>query len=121
MADMVPHPERRQHRRRSVRFLVDYVSRHGVRCEYANTLGAGGLFVESDDPLPQGAPLRLRFRLPGGDRLHEVEGRVVWSQRSQPLEASARAPGMGVQFTDRVSAAGVVREIEDMPDWLGLL
>ncbi len=119
MAEGAPAPtERRRHRRRSVRFLVDYVSREGLRCEYANTLGAGGMFVESDHPLAEGLPLRLRFRIPGGERLHEVEGRVVWSNRSEPLEASVRPPGMGIQFTDPVAAAGVARELEDMPDWL---
>jgi uncharacterized protein (TIGR02266 family) len=101
--------------------MVDYVSRRGVRCEYATSVSAGGIFVESDDPLPEGSPLRLRFRLPAGERLHEVEGRVVWCHRPESLDTSLRAPGMGIEFTDQVAATGLARELEDLPDWPVLL
>jgi uncharacterized protein (TIGR02266 family) len=112
--------ERREHRRQTVRVLVDYVSREGVRCEYATTIGAGGLFVETDAPLPEGAALRLRFRLPAGDRLHQIEARVVWSHKPARLDDIPRPPGMGVEFTDAVAAAGLARELDDMPDWYGV-
>lgn len=113
--------DRRNHRRRTVRVLVDYVCRNGVHCEYATTVGAGGLFVETEDPLPEGSPVRLRFRLPAGDRLHEIEGRVVWSHRPEQPAVTPRAPGMAVEFTDPVAAAGLARELEDLPDWYGVL
>lgn len=109
-------PERRQKRRRSVRMLVDYVSRQGVRCEYATTLGEGGLFVETETPLPAGAPLRLRFRLPGSARVHEVEGRVAWVREPATERDDAYPPGMGIRFTDSVAEAGVARELEDLLD-----
>jgi uncharacterized protein (TIGR02266 family) len=99
-----------------VRVLVDYVSREGVRCEYATTLGEGGVFVETEQPLPVGAPLRLRFRLPGGERLHEVEGRVAWIHVLQPSGDGSRPPGMGIEFTDSVGAAGVARELTDLSE-----
>lgn len=107
-------PNRRRFRRHVVRVLVDYVSREGARCEYATTLGPGGLFVETDTPLPLGSPLRLRFRLPGGQRLHEVEARVAWLYVPAEPDRSPRPPGMGVEFTDTVAAAGVARELEDL-------
>jgi uncharacterized protein (TIGR02266 family) len=113
-------PERRPARRfkrRTVRVLVDYVSDAGIRCEYATTLGAGGLFVATEEPLPPGAGLVLRFRLPGRDVLHTVEGRVVW--REPPDAAgTARTPGMGIAFTDAAATAALARELErlDAPE-----
>jgi uncharacterized protein (TIGR02266 family) len=107
----VRRPEvRRRYRRLTVRLLVDFSTSSGVRCEYATTLGAGGLFVESEQPLPQGSLIKVRFRLPGREQLHEIEGRVAWSQ---PAGADARrAPGMGVEFTDAVAISALARELE---------
>jgi hypothetical protein len=45
----------RRHRRQTVRILVDYLSDRGVGCDYATTLGAGGLFIECEEPLPMGS------------------------------------------------------------------
>jgi uncharacterized protein (TIGR02266 family) len=112
-----PRPERRPARRfkrRTVRVLVDYVSDAGVRCEYATTLGAGGLFVATEQPLAVGARLVLRFRLPGSDVLHTVEGRVAWRQAPDEAATPARAPGMGVAFVDAAATAVLARELEGL-------
>ena len=61
---------RRRYRRRTVRVLVDYATETGPRCDLATTLGAGGLFIESDDPLAETSTLKLQFSLPGSDRVH---------------------------------------------------
>lgn len=104
----------RRFRRRTVRILVDYTSSEGVRCDYATTLGAGGLFIETSEPLGRGTVVKLRFRLPEGEHLHEIEGRVCW-QRGGRADAVNFAPGMGIQFTDSVAASRVARELEDLP------
>jgi len=101
---------RRRFRRLTVRLLVDFVAAGGLRCEYATTLGAGGLFIECEQPLPPGTALKVRFRLPGGEPLHEIEGRVCWVQA--PSADATRAPGMGVAFTDAVAIATLARELE---------
>jgi uncharacterized protein (TIGR02266 family) len=101
---------RRRYRRLTVRLLVDFVTSARVRCEYATTLGAGGLFVESEEPLPAGTRLKVRFRLPGREALHEIEGRVAWCQPAG--EDARRAPGMGVEFTDAVAISALARELE---------
>jgi type IV pilus assembly protein PilZ len=105
----------RRFRRRTVRILVDYVSDRGVRCDYATTLGAGGLFVETEEPLPAGARMKLRFRLPGGELLHEIEGRVTWSRTGAEPTRGAHAPGMGIQFTNSAASSKLARELEDLP------
>jgi hypothetical protein len=68
------------------------------------------MFVETEDPLPPGTPLKARFRLPGGERLHEIEGRVAWWQ--PPVPDATRACGMGITFTDAVAIAALARELD---------
>ena len=106
--------EVRDHRRRTIRILVDYVSSQGIQCDYATTLGAGGLFLECEEPLQTGAELKLRFRLPGREEMHEIPGLVVWTREGSHSEGAHRAPGMGIQFKDKVAAAKLARELEDL-------
>jgi uncharacterized protein (TIGR02266 family) len=106
-------PSRRRFRRMTVRLLVDYAVDGSDRCEYATTLGAGGLFIESTDPPAPGSRLRVRFRLRPDGRLHEIESRVVW--RRSPEEAGASAPGMGLEFLDALASARLAAELEALP------
>jgi type IV pilus assembly protein PilZ len=96
-----------------VRVLVDFQGSSGIRCEYATTLGAGGLFIETEEPLEIGSPIKVRFRLPGCDSIHEIEGRVVWHQQAESREAPIRAPGMGIEFVDAVAAAALARDLDE--------
>lgn len=103
----------RRFRRRTVRLLVDYLAPDGVRCEYATTLGAGGLFIETEEPVRVDSLVKLRFRLSEQHDLHEIEGRVVWVRRMNE-GGRPHAPGMGIQFTDSVGCAALARELEDL-------
>jgi len=103
----------RRHRRQTVRILVDYRSDRGLRCDYATTLGAGGLFIECAEPLPIDSILKLRFRLPQSEDLHELEGRVSWTRGGHEGDRSL-APGMGVQFTDPSATGPLARELDHM-------
>ena len=104
---------RRRFRRLTVRLLVDFVAAGGLRCEYATTLGAGGLFIECEEPLPPGTPSRCASASRAASALHEIEGRVAWVQA--PSADATRAPGMGVEFTDAVAIAALARELERLP------
>ncbi len=103
----------RRHRRQTVRILVDYRSELGVRCDYATTLGAGGLFIECEEPLPVDAIMKVSFRLPHSEELHELEGRVSWKRDAKTGDRSA-VPGMGVQFTDPSSTGTLARELDHL-------
>jgi uncharacterized protein (TIGR02266 family) len=103
---------RRRYRRRTLRVLVEHVSDAGLATDPATTLGAGGMFVETDRPLPHGAHLKLRFTLPGGEARHEIEGRVVWRRR--PTDPGQHSPGMGIEFTDRRGANELARELQSL-------
>ncbi len=89
---------------------MEFRCRHGLRRETATTLGAGGLFIATDDPLAPREILRLRLQLPGSDQVHEIPGRVVWCKR--PQDPGDFSPGMGVEFTDRAAAGRLARELE---------
>jgi uncharacterized protein (TIGR02266 family) len=104
------NPNRRRYRRRTVRVLVEYLSDAGLCCDTATTLGAGGLFIETDHPLPTGSAIKLAFQLPGSDVRHEIEGQVAWAHH--PSGKAVGAPGMGVEFSDRVAASRLARELQ---------
>ena len=102
----------RLYRRRTVRVIVEYVSDGGLACDAATTLGAGGLFIETESPLIEGTHLKMRFTLPGSTRTHEIEGRVVW--RSDAANDGSTTPGMGIEFTDRDASNQLARELEHL-------
>jgi uncharacterized protein (TIGR02266 family) len=98
----------RRFRRSTVRIRVDYQTSTGRRSDTATTLGIGGLFIATRDPLPVGSIVRLRFRLAGGPH-HEIDGRVVWCHASH--EPARRTCGMGVEFAPEGATARLAREL----------
>ena len=104
--------EQRRTRRHQVRVFVDFETPTGMRCEYATTLGAEGMFIETEDPLPKGSAIQVQFRLPGGDRVHGLAGSVVRTQEGDPL--NSRAPGMGIRFDDEAGVARLATELDDL-------
>jgi uncharacterized protein (TIGR02266 family) len=105
--------ESRRHRRQTIRVLVDYRTAEGLHCDYATTLGAGGMFLNTTETLTKGDVLKLRFRLPGYETTHELEGRVVWVRADGRPGQPLGAPGAGVQFIDSSATAQLARELED--------
>ena len=101
----------RRFRRRGLRLLVDYASDKGLRCDYATSLSPGGLFIETDQLLSVASCIKMRFRLPTQETMHEIEGRVAWTSEQRK---SATASGMGIAFTDGEGTERLAREIEDL-------
>ncbi|OFW29810.1 MAG: hypothetical protein A3H97_19845 [Acidobacteria bacterium RIFCSPLOWO2_02_FULL_65_29] len=68
-----------------------------IQYRFGNTIAAaltlnlshGGIAIRTTSPLDGGAKIRVRFRMPGGRRDIDAEGKVAWSDRRV---------GMGVQF-----------------------
>jgi uncharacterized protein (TIGR02266 family) len=109
-------PAKRRFRRRTLRVRVDYAVAGTQRCEWATTLGAGGMFIETEDSPPVGTRLKVRFCLPSGAAPHEIEARVAWAMESGSDGSLAPSPGMGIEFTDGVASAALARELEREPD-----
>lgn len=104
----------RKHRRVTVRLLVDYQARGGIHCDYATTLGAGGMFLQTEIPMNRGETVKVRFRIPGGELLHELEARVTWRHEAkEDPNGELRTPGVGLQFSDPTKTADLARELED--------
>jgi Tfp pilus assembly protein PilZ len=112
MAPIPPGTRERRFRRKAVRVLVDFLGSAGIRCEYATILGAGGLFIETEEPIAIGSPIVVRFRMPESGRVHEIGGRVAWHQQPVAGEPATRAPGMGIEFVDAGATAALARELE---------
>ena len=95
-----PTPTRR-YRRRTVRVQIEYllIDQGVAHRATATTLGAGGLFVETEAAPEIGTRLELRFRLTAAGAEHALMGRVKWVHR--PAEGGgAGSPGMGIEFDD---------------------
>lgn len=101
----------RRYRRRTLRVDVEYDDGRGPRKGVATTLGAGGLFVATEDPLDEATRLRLRFSLPGGS-VHELDGRVVWANR--PTDRHPHTRGMGIEFLEPGDCAALALELETL-------
>jgi CheY-like chemotaxis protein len=67
---------------------IRYATDRDLEADYVENLSQGGAFVRSASPLPVGAPLSLRFRLPNGAELN-----------AQAVVAFTSRDGMGVRFT----------------------
>ena len=95
-----------------IRYTINVEVRADLIEERVRThdISAGGVFIESDAQPSKGSILKMRFRLPESDMLHEIEGRVAWLRGAE----NGQAPGLGVQFTDVAAAAILARELEDL-------
>lgn len=92
----------------TVRIQIAWAADGTTHTGTATTLGAGGLFVETDQPVRIDTSLKLRFRIVEGLPAHEIEARVTWKTDPQ----TSGRPGFGVQFTDPPRAARIARELE---------
>lgn len=69
------------------------------KVDYSTDLSEGGVLIQTQEPLPVGTKLDIKFRLPGGIKLIETKGEVVWSHKKIGGETILDlVPGMGVKF-----------------------
>lgn len=92
--------ETRSEPRVTLAFRVKYKTPEGQRFESrAGGIGGGGLFIESQSPLPVGTKLLIDFSLPEHpDEWLPAKGIVAWV--CPKADQYTFSPGMGVRFTD---------------------
>ena len=83
------------------RLRVQYGSDPGrLLCNYAVNLSTGGLFLETEAPLPEETPLTVDFILPTASRNLRCKARVAWVNGPLTTRNSRLPTGMGLQFLD---------------------
>lgn len=68
--------------------------------DYAVNISTGGLFLETDNPLPLGTPLALEFPLPDRELPVQCNARVAWINPYDQPDRNQLPKGMGLQFVD---------------------
>lgn len=105
----MPGEDQRQHRRRDVDLTVKLSldSAHHFYVYAGRNVSSGGLFVASEQPLPPGATLVVRFTLPGWE-VHPIEAQAIvrWVR---PADGAVE-PGMGLEFTGLSATARMMIE-----------
>jgi type IV pilus assembly protein PilZ len=91
--------ERRHHPRLSIAVEVDFGSENNFYSARTRDISVGGLFIESDVPLPIGTRLRVDLKFLQ-KHLH-AEGEVTWVL----VGDGEQAVGMGVRFVDLPASA----------------
>jgi uncharacterized protein (TIGR02266 family) len=95
----VSRPRAAQERRITARKVInrEFASVDELIHEYVNNISRTGAFIRSDDPLPIGTKVQLRFTVIL-DELETLEG-IGEVVRVVP-PGGKQAPGMGVVFTE---------------------
>jgi type IV pilus assembly protein PilZ len=88
--------ERRAHVRLPARFLVEYQHVEDFLIDYSANISIGGMFIQTQRPLPVGTRFRLRFKIPNRARPVETEGVVCWV--IPPDHSGPEKSGMGIKF-----------------------
>lgn len=96
MDDEGDAPDRRLHERYATEIQVDYRSGENFLFSYIQNISEMGIFIRSNEPLPVGSDLDLRFH-PDGEEPLEIRGQVVWVNPVRPIGENIN-PGMGVRF-----------------------
>ena len=118
--------ERREHRRYAASIAVDYADGDTFLFAYLSNISEMGIFIRTEDPLPVGGRLRMRFQREGreGEDALILRGEVAWINPYR-MDGENLNPGMGVRFVDltperREHVVALVKTVaylhEDEPD-----
>ncbi|HUU02538.1 MAG TPA: PilZ domain-containing protein [Myxococcota bacterium] len=88
--------ERREHLRVPVSLSARYWTSSELRDRYVPTMGEGGLFIATDEPLAVGSSIDLQIRLVERGLSLDLRGRVAWAGTG----ADSGRRGMGVEFVE---------------------
>ncbi len=91
--------DRRKDPRLDVNIKVDYSTKGMFVSNYVTNLSRGGVFIQSDDPLPLQSQINLTLTLPELHVTIEAKGKVTWTYDIKK-GTSAIISGMGIKFTD---------------------
>ncbi len=102
--------ERRRQRRVPVQIQIQYKSADGFFQDYIRNLSLGGIFIETEKPLPKNTKLRVEFCLPEMADPITADGIVVHTLRVGKKKKDNAVSGMGIRFSELESASKQVLE-----------
>jgi len=73
---------------------IEYSTVDALFSDFTRNINEGGIFVETEEPIPLDEKVELKLRLPSSNELVRVQGRVV---RIEPATATS-AGGIAVEF-----------------------
>ena len=86
--------------RQPIPTLVDMEFEDGTfRHEFSENISAGGMYLTTDRPLPEGTKATLRFIMPNLDWVFEIKAQILWSlivNMEQRLDG--KKDGMALKF-----------------------
>ncbi|MBI3609856.1 MAG: TIGR02266 family protein [Nitrospirae bacterium] len=91
--------DRRKDPRFDVSIKVDYSTKGMFISNYVTNLSKGGVFIQTENPLPIQSQINLTFTLPDININIEAKGRVAWTYDIKK-GTSTIVPGMGIKFTE---------------------
>lgn len=92
----------RRHTRIPLALEVSYRSAGAFLVAYTTNLSKGGVFIETEELLPEGTEITLRLAVPGEASL-ELVASVAWVSE---VSEGGRGPGMGLRFEQLDAAHG---------------
>lgn len=93
--------ERRRSQRAPVTVRIEYATVDALFSDFTRDINEGGIFVETDEPIPLDEKVELKLRLPGSNKLVHARGRVVRIQSASENEAA----GIAIEFDELDGAA----------------
>jgi uncharacterized protein (TIGR02266 family) len=93
--------EQRYEPRYKARLAIFYGSeQHKILTDYSINMSTGGIFIETEKPLPVDTALHVEFMLPVHDTPIYCRTKVAWTNEPGEIEAKELPTGMGLQFLD---------------------
>lgn len=86
--------ERRRTERAPVVVQIEYSTVDALFSDFTRNINEGGIFVETDEPIPLDQKVDLKLRLPGSKELVHVTGRVVRVESTSPTSVG----GIAIEF-----------------------
>ncbi|MBW1841372.1 MAG: TIGR02266 family protein [Deltaproteobacteria bacterium] len=78
---------------------LSFKSRTGLISAFSEDMSAGGIFIKTAKPLPEGERFLLKLKLPDDSDPIEIESEVSWN-RTETDDPVQRPPGMGIKFVN---------------------
>jgi uncharacterized protein (TIGR02266 family) len=75
---------------------IEYFTVDALFSDFTRNVNEGGIFVETDEPIPLDEKVDLKLRLPGSDEVVRASGRVVRVEPSTPHSAG----GIAIEFDE---------------------